>query len=79
MSRVRRSINEKNIFSIDCFPSRHGETPGDEQIERFIEVCKDYSNTNPDHIIGRVKIYVFRDSSKNKLISFFRRSLYARI
>ena len=42
------------------FSSRHGETPGDEQIERFIQVCNQYSNTNPDHIIGRVKIHVFQ-------------------
>jgi hypothetical protein len=33
---------------------RHGETPSDEQIERFIQLCREFSNTNPNDIIGRV-------------------------
>lgn len=63
-------MDERLFSAIDCLPSSHGETPGDEQIERFIQVCNEYSNLHPDHIIGRVKIHVCRDFFKKNWISF---------
>ncbi|CAF3676509.1 unnamed protein product [Rotaria socialis] len=30
----------------------HGETPNDEQINRFMDVCNDFFNNNPNEIIG---------------------------
>ena len=37
--------------------TRHGETPGDEQIERFITVCNNFFDNHPDQIIGRIRIF----------------------
>ncbi len=51
MSRVRVSIH-LIFFPLNSF--RHGERPGDQQIERFIQLCNEFSNTNPNDIIGMI-------------------------
>jgi hypothetical protein len=32
--------------------SRHREAPADEQVNRFIEICNEFSHSNPNDIIG---------------------------
>jgi hypothetical protein len=49
---VGKTCHSSVIILFNC--SRHGETPGNEQIERFIQLCREFSNTNPNDIIGRV-------------------------
>ncbi len=39
--------------------SRHGETPNDEQIDRFIDVCNEFFSANPNSIIGWISCFVF--------------------
>jgi hypothetical protein len=36
------------------FSLRHGETPNEEQIHRFIEICNHFNNTNPNDVIGMI-------------------------
>jgi mRNA-capping enzyme len=45
-------FKDKNIVYEKIRCRRHAETPGEEQIERFISTCKEFSRTNPDDIIG---------------------------
>lgn len=52
MSRVIRRhpiIVETTPF---FFLFSHGETPNEQQTNRFIEICRDFINTNPNDIIG---------------------------
>jgi mRNA-capping enzyme len=47
-------FKDKNIVYKKIRCRGHAETPGEEQIERFISTCKEFSRTNPDDIIGMV-------------------------
>jgi len=59
----KSDVEGRTLHSFDLFflldSSRHGETPGDEQIERFIELCREFSNTNPNDIIGKIDFVTF--------------------
>ena len=42
------------VFVIFLFPFfRHGETPSDEQVNAFVEICDAFIRKNPLEIIGR--------------------------
>jgi hypothetical protein len=74
---MKKSVVEgktNNKLSIRLFDfSRHGETPSGEQIDRFINVCNEFSKTNPNDIIGMIK---FLNFSYSKINLSLRCSLY---
>ena len=41
-----------NRFERGIFSFSHGETPNEMQVNRFLDVCREFINTNPDDIIG---------------------------
>ncbi|CAF2614373.1 unnamed protein product [Rotaria sp. Silwood2] len=45
-------FKDKNIRYEKIRCRGHGETPSDEQINRFIKICNDFLSTNPNDIIG---------------------------
>jgi hypothetical protein len=45
-------VSSSIVTMFDC--SRHGKTPADPQIERFIQLCREFSSMNPNEIIGKI-------------------------
>ena len=42
----------RSRFDRAIVASSHGETPNEAQVNRFLDVCREFINTNPDDIIG---------------------------